>query len=212
MIKTSLEENTKTITVTSKERIIKPWITDGILRFIRVRNRMQKKVRCNPGNDILRISYKRYRNFCNSLIKKLKNNYYKKQLSVAATNSKLLWKTVNEITHFKSPKVPNTNLLNLKVAPQNSVNWVNRFFSEIGKSLAETIIKKSISQASARRIFTNSHMSSFVLLHTTPCEIETTLMNLDSNSATGWDNIPTRFLKISKHIVVPLICDLKLKL
>ncbi|XP_050361277.1 uncharacterized protein LOC126780688 [Nymphalis io] len=38
-----------------------------------------------------------------------------------------------------------------------------------------------------------------------PLEVESTLMNLDTNSATGWDTIPTAFLKMAKDIVVPII-------
>lgn len=54
----------------------------------------------------------------------------------------------------------------------------------------------------------NTQANSFVLLETDCDEVYTTLMNLKSNSASGWDNIPTKFLKYTSMIVVPIITHL----
>lgn len=70
---TSTDENTNIINIPKLRRIIKLWITHGILRSIQNRNNMQKKLRADQQNEILRSTYKRYRNFCNKLIKKIKH-------------------------------------------------------------------------------------------------------------------------------------------
>lgn len=54
----------------------------------------------------------------------------------------------------------------------------------------------------------SSTVSSFVLLDTDPTEVDRILTGLDSNSAPGWDGISTKFLKMSRAFIVPLICSL----
>lgn len=38
---------------------------------------MQKTLRRDPSNEILKITFNRYRNYCNNLLKKLKRKYQK---------------------------------------------------------------------------------------------------------------------------------------
>lgn len=87
----SFDENTKAIIIPKSKRILKPCITPGILRCIRNINKMQLKLRTDPHNDTLKISFKRYRNYCNKLIKKLKRSYDRKQLENNLKKPKSLW-------------------------------------------------------------------------------------------------------------------------
>lgn len=73
---------------------MKPWITTGLLRCIRNRDKMYLKLRKEPENSILTITYKRYRNFCNDIIKKCKRQYERKELRTAGSNSKKLWHSI----------------------------------------------------------------------------------------------------------------------
>lgn len=205
IVQKCLIDNTITQRIPRSKQIIKPWITQGILRCILNRNNMQKKLRNDPYNEILKITYKRYRNYCNNLIKKLKRKYDREQLSKASKNSKILWKTINNITNYKSTKTPNIQLLNAKASPKESVNFANSFFSNVGKSLAESISVQNLTNNSSP---ISSQSSSFVLLETDPTELYNIIMNLKSDSAPGWDNIPTKFLKLSVHVIVPALCHL----
>lgn len=201
----SLQENTNTVHVPSSKRLIKPWITSGILRCIRNRNTLHKKVQSDPHNDILKISYKRYRNFCNNLIKKCKRNYEREQLEKSTKNSKSLWKSIKSITYGnKNTKYDNTKLLSIKTSPTESVNYVNEYFTNIGKELAENLTLNSSSQIQTHDT-QNPQVNSFVLLETDPQEVHDVLMSLKSDSAPGWDNIPTSFLKLAKNEVCPII-------
>lgn len=93
----SLHDSKVTKLVPKNKRIIKPWITPGILRCIRNRDKMQLKLRGNPENDVLRTTFRRYRNFVNNLIKKLKRKYDFEQLERNKNNSKGLWTTIKNI-------------------------------------------------------------------------------------------------------------------
>lgn len=202
----ALEESKLIKNLPHSKRIIKPWITPGILRCIRNRNKMQLRLRSDPLNVILEISYKRYRNFCNNLLKKLKYNHERRQLDKSKTNSKQLWKTIKTITNLKSNKISNTDLLNINFTPRDSVNCVNDYFANIGKNLAEDILKKKVMSSTYKfQPLPSSQISSFVLQETDPLEVDNIITSLKSDSAPGWDNISTKFLKCSRSVVVPVI-------
>lgn len=205
-IQKCLTDNTKVQLIPRCKRIIKPWITPGILRCIRNRNNMQRKTQSDPNDKILKITYKRYRNYCNSLLKKLKRKFEKEQLSINTKNSKSLWKTINNITHYKSIKTPNTQLLNAKATAKESANYANTFFANVGKELAQSITQHNFVQDHVRLPY--GEVSSLVLLDTDPNEVNNVIMNLKSESAPGWDEIPTKFLKLSRNILIPILCHL----
>lgn len=205
----SLKESKIVKKIPKIQRNIKPWITPGILRSIKNRNKMKLKVRSDPFNEILRITYKRYRNFCNKLIKKLKRKYEKEQILKSINNSKILWKTIKRVTYLNSNSASNTDLLNIKSTQTDSVNYVCDFFANIGKKLAEDILSKDASNNNQNfQMLPSSQQSSFVLLDTDPYEVDSVLLGLKSDSAPGWDNITTMFLKTVRGVVVPVISHL----
>ena len=209
-IVSSLVEHTKILSIARNKRIIKPYITEGILRCIYNRNNLQKKLKSDPNNAILKITFRRYRNYCNGLIKKVKRKYEREKLNQAqrTKSSKHLWKAVNEITQFKQSKTSNNNLLYSSPTPSISVNNVNNYFAGIGQTLASQILSTSSHHDVLPPIPSSSIVSSMVLLDTDPKEVEWVLMSLDSDSATGYDNISTIFLKKCKFILVPVMVQL----
>lgn len=203
----SLKENTKEVHISKNKRIIKPWITPGVLRCIRNRNRMQQRLRCNPDDEILLLSFRRYRNYCNKLVKKLKRDYERQLLRDSTGNSKNLWNNIAKIIHTKQIKSETSKLINIKTSEYESANLVNKYFGNIGKNLADAISKPTVAQ-SINRISTPTQISSFVLLETDIDEVQSVLMSLKTNSAPGHDKIPTSFLKLAKFEVVPIITHL----
>ncbi|KAL0850689.1 hypothetical protein ABMA28_006634 [Loxostege sticticalis] len=110
-----------------------------ILRCIRNRNKLQKNLRNDPHNDILRITYRRYRNYCNNLIKRMKRLYDRENIIKSLNNNKLLWKNIKNITYSNKSRNTNTELLNLKSSPAESANFINNYFANIGMHLASKI-------------------------------------------------------------------------
>lgn len=201
----SIEVSTTISEIPKSRRIIKPWITPGILRCIKNRNKLQKKYKTDPYNDTLKIIYVRYRNFCNKLIKKLKRKYERELIAKSMHNNKLLWKNIKHITFSNKKKDPNTQLLNIKSSPNESVNFINDYFTNIGKLLAQQIQPPvTIKNTSVSHALSNT----FVLLDTDPEEIDRILMKLKSDSSPGWDNISVRYLKFVRSEVVPILAHL----
>ncbi|XP_039750812.1 uncharacterized protein LOC120627040 [Pararge aegeria] len=203
----SLKESSIVMYLPKNKRNIKPWMTSGLLRCIRNRNNMQNRLRADPDNEILKISFKRYRNYCNSLIKKIKRNYDRQQLALSVNNSKVLWSKIKSIANLNKTRTQSLNLLNINPSPVYSVNYVSGYFASVGRKLAEDIMLNA-PKTEDPLLFVDSQLSSFVLLDTDLYETENVILNLKSDSAPGWDNIPTKFLKLAIHIVAPIICHL----
>lgn len=205
----SLNESKILKTSSRRNTILKPWITAGVLRCIRNRNKMQLKLRVNPENEILKTTYKRYRNFTNKLVKKLRRKYEFEQLEKSKNNPKSLWTSIKNITHYKTTKSKNTELLTYKPTPEESINHTNKFFTNIGNELAMDIIsKKKDINCNVDTKAEGSSCSTFVLLDTDPYEVVNIIESLKSDSSPGHDGIPSKLLKYCKTVVAPVISHL----
>lgn len=205
-LKFSLNEAKSEVRIPSSKRLIKPWITPGILRCIRNRDSMKQKLKLEPHNEILKITYNRYRNYCNKLIKKLKRNYERVYLEKSIKTPKSLWNAIKSITNLNQHANKCNELLNLKPTPAESVNKVNDFFANIGRSLAESIeFQNSFKNKIAPM---NTPLASLVLFDTDESEVNDVINSLKTNSAPGWDGINVCFLKLVRYTIVPIITHL----
>lgn len=197
-------KNSSLIIVPRRKVIIKPWITKGLLRCIRNRDRMHTKVKLNPNNDILAISYRRYRNFCNNLLKKLKRQYEKDQLLRVRNDSKKLWDSIRKVTNSNTQKTIPSELLLSESTPKIAVNRINEFFVTVGENLAAGIA----TSPPKLNTTTDGPVHSFVLL---PCdceEVERTISHLKNDCSPGWDGISAKILKTVSHIITPVLTDI----
>lgn len=204
----SINLSTTTVNIPNSKRIIKPWVTPGILRCIKNRNKLQKTYKSDPHNEINKITYNRYRNHCNKLIKKLKRKYDRELLAKSKSNNKLLWKNIKNITYTNKSKSQNIELINIKSTPIESANFINNYFVNIGKQLAQQIQTSVNNNPNYVPNQQPTQANSFVLFDTDLNEVDGILMSLKSDSAAGWDNISTGFLKYIRKEVVPIITHL----
>lgn len=202
----------KTHTVTHKpprsKRNIKPWITPGLLRCIRNRDNMHKHSKQHSNNIVLKITYLRYRNFLNKLLKKLKNEYNKNMLKNSCKNPKATWKAIKTITHMKAESKSPKSLLKCKTDPKQSVDYVNDYLSNIGSNLADKIIEQRNTQITSSTVPEPPPVSfskSFAMIDVSSQEIDSLIVNLRRNCASGWDNISSRILQSSRLVFVPLL-------
>ncbi|CAH2108193.1 unnamed protein product [Euphydryas editha] len=207
-ISVAINNNKSIKIIPNRKRCIQPWITPGILRCIRNRDKLHFKVKNNPLNHILKITYVRYRNFCQKLIRALKISYEKNKLDIAKNNPRNLWKSIKHICHFdKMNANVNHKLVTIKTSPFESANYINNHFSTIGKNLAEKIglsFHPSIRLPSLETPSPNS----FVLINTDPSELNLIISKLSNDSSPGFDNITTSFIKSAKHILIPVLCHI----
>ena len=215
LISQAITVHSISVTIPHRRRTIKPWSTPGLVRCIRHRDELHRKATLDPENAIARVTYTRYRNFCNNLLKKLRIAYEKNELQKNKNNPKAMWNTINKIASLKKISPPPSELLTLAQEPCESVNVVNDYFAGIGETLANAILNKQSANRSIYELnkcnLSQSSRDSMVLLDTDFVEMESIILNLKSDSATGIDNIPTLVIKSAKgSLISPLthMCNL----
>jgi len=79
-----------------QERIkSKPWLTKGLLRSIRTKNKLFTNLHKKSVQDDHKwAKFRKYRNKLNHLIEKSKVNYYMQQIASSNNNSSLMWETI----------------------------------------------------------------------------------------------------------------------
>lgn len=202
-----LSKHSLRVLVPRRLRCLKPWITPGLIRCMRNRDRMYLKCKTEPNNVILEVTYKRYKNFCNDLLKRLKRIYERSELKKHAKNPKKTWETITSIVHTRKQKSIPKELLRIADSPQKSIDDINVFFSNVGRSLANKILNDNDTNNQYQNSTTTipSLVNSMVMLEADDQEIESIILSLKNDSATGWDGISNRFLKICKNHIVPVL-------
>lgn len=208
-VRETMQNNINTKIIRRKRTPIKPWITAGILKCIRNRDRLHLKSKNDPGNDILRVTYVRYRNYCCKLLYKLKYAYECSQFKLAGKDPKATWKTIKMVTNMPNKSIPSTELIRAADNPIASANFVNKFFGQVGELLAKDITDRCMLMRLSPRIFPDvTHSSSMALLETDEDEIDVIISSLKNDCAHGWDNISVIFVKSARVVLVPLLTQL----
>lgn len=204
-VKDSLDLNTTVRKVPNRKKILKPWITTGLLRCINHRDALHRKLKASPSDEVIKISYHRYRNYCNDILKKVKEKYETSMIE-NCNSPKQTWKIIRKITNTTKNKSPAEELLcSNPHEAQQSVDKINQYFVSTGQKLVDTINKSSDVSNIKCDIETHHRSKSFVLLETDNTEVESLIQNLKNDSATGSDGIPTTFLKRIKKLISPIL-------
>ncbi|KOB74213.1 putative tick transposon [Operophtera brumata] len=192
MLQKIIRENSTNKKISNKKQPLKPWITVGVVRSIRTKNKLYKKVKIS-GDEDLKQKYLKYRNTCNKLIKFLKKQYYKNKLTKSLGNSKETWKIIKEVCNNNQSKTTHTELLTLGPSFVESLNHVNNYFTTIGRDLAGQTLSKFCTNElelsrNAREL--NAPLQS---------------MMLAPNNSVGSDTIPTNLIKMfKKDLALPI--------
>lgn len=96
-----------------------PWLTKGLLKSVRHKNRLFLQAKFNPN---LKQEYKTYRNKLTNLIRISKLNYHKQILLQLKSNSRKMWSYLNNL-------ISSNNSNNIPV----SANTLNDFFTSVFK-------------------------------------------------------------------------------
>jgi hypothetical protein len=198
-------------TIPSKYKPIKPWITHGLIVSIRHKEALYKQLKRQPENVTLAKYYNLYKKKLFYLLKNTKNRYYQEKLETTNNDSKRVWSVINEIIDkkVKKPNIINTiNQNNTKICcknnPCDAANIFNSYFANVGKDLANIILRDS--PETENEIHLDSQIDTLeVFTETTEIEIEKIISNMKGGSAPGFDGITVCTLKsIKKHILKPL--------
>ena len=182
-----------------------PWVTKGILKSRKTKNKLYKKFIKNP-NERNESIYKTYRNKFNKIKKAAKKHYYNKEFNEHKGNLRYSWKLIKEVINKNKVKMELSDHFKVNETmtsdPVEISNKFNEYFINVGPKLAERIQNNNVNFTT---FLGQRSVNSIFLDAVTEKEVEIEISNLSGNKSCGHDEIPPKLVKeISKQIVKPL--------
>jgi endonuclease/exonuclease/phosphatase family metal-dependent hydrolase len=187
------------------------WITQGIIRSIRFRDKLYSKLRStpltSPDYNKYKVNLQTYNRILAQNIRLAKKHYYYECFNKFQHDIKSTWGVIKEIIN-KSPKkneMPNFFLIN--DLPENNpnviVNKFNLYFTNIGPKLANSIVQPS--NKSFEDYLRDSINRSFEFQLVNENTVMKAIEGLKPKSSCGVDNISNKLVKLIKNeIIKPL--------
>ena len=190
----------------------KPWITTGLQKSISVKNKfltnfIKKK---DPAKKAeLHLQYKNHRNLLSTLLKKSRENDYKKCFESNWNKAKIIWKGIKSIITLKdiTSSVPRTISQgeNLITNPYDIANIFNNSFSSFADTAKESIM-------SSRKHFSDYHNNqcnnSIFIKPTDREEVVNIISTLNRNKSSGPKRILYKILNLLKKEISKQLADL----
>ena len=197
---------------TRKEKKLKskPWFTQGLLKSIKLKNKIYKQFLMHPSNYQF-DKYKKYRNVLNRAIEGAKQNYYNKIVTKEKHNSEKLYQIINKIWKLKNSKrIFPTNLLNDKgnvtKKPEEIACVLNEHFASVGYKMAQDIPPPP---SHIKMTKPNScNFKSIFLFPSTNAKVCSIIDRLKTKKAQRYTDLETKFIKYGKLIISPIISNL----
>ena len=187
-----------------------PWITQGILKSIKYRDKLHLKVKKTPptSNDLpsMKINLSTYNKILKKIIRQAKALHYTNLFETHKNDSKRTWNNINSILNKKQKDDSTIDHLivdgkritsDFEIATQ-----LNNFFTEIGHKTASQIPLTNVNYQSFLPPSTHPEFSFNTITDT---EIDKIITDLKPKYSTGHDHINTILIKHLKHeLIKPL--------
>ena len=177
-------------------------------KICKEKKKLYKSFLINPS-DKNKSLYKKYKNKLNHTIKMAKKMYYEEELVKYKCNTKMLWKTLNEILNKSKNRTKlsksffRANKTDIITDPKEIATNFNEYFTNVGPNLARNIISNN--NKSFNEYLTGNYKSSMFVEPITEYELENEINIIKPNKSCGYDGINASILKaISKIISKPL--------
>ena len=177
------------------------WITAGVLRSIKYRDKLYKALQNTDRTSHLYFPLKQKLNTYNSLLKKIireaKVKYYNSRLEESKSNMKKTWSVINEIIcktkhHKKGIKAIILNGKQLK-DPQSIAESFNNFFVNIGPSFTKNA--RQIPEKTFQVYLNKTILTSFDFQLIDESNFDKVIQSLHTKTSSGHDGISVKFLK-----------------
>ena len=187
------------------------WITSGILRSIKFRDKMYVKFKQCPRHTaeypILQNNLRVFNSILKGIIREAKIKYYNNLFNQYRGDIQMTWKTISEIickSNYKRKELEKIIIDSKVISDKGDIcTRFNEFFTNIGPKLADKIDsgkKKSFDAYLKKRVLTSFTFSLVDHNVTSKC-----VSSLASKSSSGHDGISLKLLKfLSSALVKPL--------
>ena len=190
----------------------KPWITPGLQKSISVKNKFLSDFIKKKDPTIkaeLHLKYKNHRNLISTLLKRSKQNYYKKYFESNLNNSKNTWKGIKSIITMKNviSTVPRTlsHGVNTTTNPCEIANIFNNYFASVAETAKQNI---NYSHKHFSEYLKHQCNNSIFIQPTDSEEIANIISSLNINKACGPFSIPNKILILLKQDISIQLADL----
>ena len=86
----------KSVKVSNRKLARKPWITVGLVKSIRTKDKLYKKFITKPTEEN-KLKYTKYRNLLNNILRAAKKSHITAEIELNKFNMKETWKTLNNL-------------------------------------------------------------------------------------------------------------------
>ena len=128
----------KTLSKSKLKEFSKPWITQGIIKSIKIKNNIYKRF-CKEKNtnkkNALNQKFKQYRNLIKTLTRRSKNDYYHRFFNTNKNNLRKTWQGIKSIINLNNNNSQLPNCINKGhkgesnlTDPAEIANEFNNFF------------------------------------------------------------------------------------
>ena len=189
----------KRATNSKMRQLNKPWLTQGLLKSIKRKQRMYKSHFCSK--NLMKIKeYKQYSNLLDKMKAKAKDKYYNQYFQLYRENLKETWKLIGTIIKRKAKVQSNYSsriIRNTKIYTNefDIANQFNQHFTTIGPTLASAINPTCDDPTKYMRNSPTNH--SFYLSAVTEEYVAQLFSNLNERKASL--DVPNKLIKLASH-------------
>ena len=176
----------------SSKRLQNPWISSGLLNSIKYKCTLFKSYKLGL---ITHSFYKHYRNHVTKLIKEAKSNYYHQIFCNFRNNTKIIWKTINEIRNNSNLKHNKTTLQynnSTLDKPLDIAEVFNNYFCRIASELSDRLPNSHINPT---HYLKNNFQNSMLLPAISNYDAKNTLRSLKNKNS----NVNEIAVSVLKH-------------
>ena len=158
---------TKKLNPKEIKRKLNPWMTNKIMKLIKIRDRLFERKKKETGNAQVIEVYKKVRNKVSNEIKKSKNDYYKKYFESHSNDIKKTWEGIRKVINPGKPTSFEISQLNIKGKiiddPKDIANSANDFFVNVGPNTEKTVPK--VESITPEKFLKDRNNVDFVMAH-----------------------------------------------
>ena len=188
----------------SKYKDRKPWLSAGLKKCIKVKNKLFLRKVKNPTLTNIQV-YKRYKNNLKEVLLSAERSHYDSVLLRYKGDMKKAWTVVKEVINKSKKKSSSDRFIirgNQITDPVEICQEFNKFFVDVGASTARNIPSSNEDPIS---FITGNYPMSMVVDLTDVNEITNIVKSL-KNSSPGWDSFPVKILKAAlPQLINPLL-------
>lgn len=186
---------------------LEPWMTNGILRSIRTRDKLHKKLILENINSRLypyiEAQLRNHRIILRRLIFQAKQSYWENRFFAVRNNIKDTWRLINIAIKSKSKlESPNCFKINNEIITDNGeiANEFNNFFINIGDKLAAQI-PSTVSHYS-EYLKKDYAGNNFIFEKVSTTEVNKVINSLRNKQSQGYDGFSINLIKKVKDVII----------